>query len=139
MKTILSLLLATASIALARLEETRAQCQARYGSPIETTENSLTFEKDSLRIQITFPGVDPQAKASAITFAKLPSHIPGRYSPMPAAGILTHLTDAQPGDWQRQLGGAVMERWVSPNGKLTATFDHKLKILSISQSPAPSK
>jgi hypothetical protein len=131
MKSSFLILLALTSLATARLEETRAQCHTRYGEPVESSDTSLVFEKDSIRIQVDFAAPDPQAKAIAIRFAKLPAVMTGRYWPMKPEVIQAHLTDAQPGNWTRLPGGVVLESWMSPDEKLVAVFDHKVKILSI--------
>jgi len=122
-------LLCLTSIAGARLGETREQSAARYGAAIETGAESTIHEHDGQRVELLY-GSD--GKAREVRFAKLPSIMAGRYSPMTPALITEHLQNAQAGEWQRLPGRVVKETWTSPDGQLQAIFDHRLKILAIS-------
>jgi hypothetical protein len=78
---LLSVLITLSSSALARIGETREQCDARYGKPVEVIEKTQTvaYEKAGLRIECTFY----ENKCDSIYFIRLEKDAKGKGIPFP--------------------------------------------------------
>ncbi len=66
---LIAVLTLPASIGFAHIEETWAQCDARYGKPVHSGEQYAHYKKDGIAIAITFddlrnPSQDPQDQAA---------------------------------------------------------------------------
>lgn len=61
---LISMMVLPAAITSAHLGETWGQCEARYGKPVFSNKEFATYEKDGIRIEITFDGLSDHVSAA---------------------------------------------------------------------------
>lgn len=128
MKTLILFLCLVSSAVFARIGETVAQCQARYGAPIKWVVPDKTgyFEKDELRLLATFRN----SKCVHLSYTKIE-----------ASKQLPTFSDEEIDALLKANGGGAKSskiqssedaaEWQSSDGKLTATYLMRMNLLII--------
>ena len=127
----LLLLLLTALPTFARLGETKAECETRYGKPIVTLTDTERFIKADIQIQITYLS----DKASHIEYERRTA-TPDAADKKPKDLTETELTvflDANKGNshWKKRASDSTWIKWERADGGASATYWVKTGSLTV--------
>jgi hypothetical protein len=132
---IIGFLLALATGSQARLGETPAQCQERYGPPtrIDQAKGLILYQKGGFLIAAKFAA----GQCEAIAFSKIATTALGSPQPITAAEIATLLTaNSQDHTWQPAAHGLT---WHRQDGQAHATYSTQDALLTIATTTATQR
>ncbi len=125
----LLLLSVTASSAVARIGETRKQCVARYGKPVNVTEKGTLFIKGQMKIFVTFSS----GRAESIWLQKIDPDVPALAMPISKEEIDTFLAANSQGlQWRYNASlPDGDEVWITQDSELGALYSRATLSLQV--------
>jgi len=122
MKTIAAatIIMLTASAALARIGESPDECRARYGEPVDSKPGSAIYVKNGVIICAEFHA----GKADLILYVKEKTDALGTSAAFSDTEILTLLKSNAGGqEWQSLAAENLHPEWATKNGSIKARLD----------------
>lgn len=122
MKTIAAatIIMLTASAALARIGESQDECRARYGEPVDSKPGSAIYVKNGLIICVEFHA----GKADLLIFVKEKTDILGTSEALSETEVSTLLKANGGGqEWKRLDAENLHPEWETENGQIRARRD----------------
>ena len=125
----LALLLLTALPSLARLGETQAECEKRYGKPVKVTDDYINYRKSTMDISIIFF----EGKACVVAYMKITAN-PGSGDNTITEAERTVLLEANKGtsEWNKEPDDGTTHRWQRADKGATAQLSPDLTKFSFS-------